>query len=609
MQVIATAGHVDHGKSTLVRALTGMEPDRWAEERRRGMTIDLGYAWTRLPSGRQVAFVDVPGHERFATNMLAGVGPVPAALLVVAADEGWAAQTEDHVQALHALGVGHGLVAVTRSDLADPGAAVEEVADRLAATSLAGIPVVTVSGVTGEGMPRLRAALDDLAARLPAPDPAARVRLWLDRCFTIRGSGTVVTGTLAAGTLRRGDTLELRGRPVTIRALQSLGAPVDRISGTARVAVNLRGVAHDAVHRGDTLLTGRAWLATSTIDVRVDADLPAQLVVHIGSAAVAADVRALSRWGGGSDSVVRLTLARPLPLQVGDRLLLRDPGRRLVLGGAVVLDPLPPPLRRRGAARARAEALRNDPGVPALDAELARRGAATIALLAAIGVEIPDPLPAAIVSAAGWLVGQVTWRRWLGELQARVDAPPTAGLLDTGAVAADLVRALRLPDPWLLDHLIAHSPGLEAVGGRVRRRGASTALRPDVAAAVERLAVALRERPFAAPEQPQLAVLGLGRRELAAAAAAGVILRLPGDVVLLPDAAALAAQRLRALAQPFTLSTARQALETTRRVAVPLLEHLDARGHTERVDDGLRRMRAETSAVAGAGTPAERRGV
>ena len=144
MQVIATAGHVDHGKSTLVRALTGMEPDRWAEERRRGMTIDLGYAWMSLPSGEEIAFVDVPGHERFATNMLAGVGPVPAVLLVIAADEGWSAQTEDHVRALDALGVGHGVVAVTKSDLADPAAAIEQASDLLSATTLAGIPAVSV---------------------------------------------------------------------------------------------------------------------------------------------------------------------------------------------------------------------------------------------------------------------------------------------------------------------------------------------------------------------------------------------------------------------------------------------------------------------------------
>ena len=157
--MIATAGHVDHGKSTLVRALTGMEPDRWAEERRRGMTIDLGYAWTTLPSGQQVAFVDVPGHERFTTNMLAGVGPVPAVLLVVAADEGWAAQTDEHVRALDALHVEHGLLAITRSDLADPGPAIEQTLARLAATSLAGITAVSVSGATGQGQLTISGAM------------------------------------------------------------------------------------------------------------------------------------------------------------------------------------------------------------------------------------------------------------------------------------------------------------------------------------------------------------------------------------------------------------------------------------------------------------------
>src|SRR6185312_9692733 len=211
MQVVATAGHVDHGKSTLVRALTGMEPDRWAEERRRGMTIDLGFAWTTLRSGAEIAFVDVPGHERFVTTMLAGVGPVPAVVLVVAADEGWMPQSAEHVDALSALGVRHGLLVVTRSDLLEPDLARDEARAHLAGTPLAGIPAVCVSAVTGEGMDDLRAALDDLAAALPVPDSRADVRLWVDRAFTIRGAGTVVTGTLPAGRLRVDDELELIG--------------------------------------------------------------------------------------------------------------------------------------------------------------------------------------------------------------------------------------------------------------------------------------------------------------------------------------------------------------------------------------------------------------
>src|SRR5829696_1050104 len=186
-----------------------MEPDRWAEERRRGMTLDLGFAWTALPSGRTVAFVDVPGHERFVPTMLAGVGPVPAVLFVVAADGGWMPQSTEHLDALDALRVRHGLLAVTRADLAEPAPVLAAALARLGRTSLGTVPAVAVSGTTGAGLAELRAALDALLARVPAPDPGAPVRLWVDRAFTVRGSGTVVTGTLGAGTLRVGDELVL----------------------------------------------------------------------------------------------------------------------------------------------------------------------------------------------------------------------------------------------------------------------------------------------------------------------------------------------------------------------------------------------------------------
>src|SRR5580658_1442080 len=202
MHVVVTAGHVDHGKSALIRALTGQEPDRWAEERRRGMTIDLGFGWLNLPAGDQMAFVDVPGHERFVPNMLAGVGPVPAILFVVAADEGWMPQSAEHLAAIEAVGIRHGLLVVSRSDLADPGPATRQAADQIAATSLGRVESVAVSAVTGAGLPELRAALVRLVASLPVPDAAAPVRLWVDRSFSIRGSGTVVTGTLPAGTVR-----------------------------------------------------------------------------------------------------------------------------------------------------------------------------------------------------------------------------------------------------------------------------------------------------------------------------------------------------------------------------------------------------------------------
>ena len=423
MHVVATAGHVDHGKSTLVRALTGMEPDRWAEERRRGMTIDLGFAWTELPSGTTVAFVDVPGHERFVTTMLAGVGPVPAVLLVVAADEGFMPQSAEHVDALCALGVHHGLLVITRTDLMDPELAGEDARSHLAGTPLADLPTVGVSAATGAGMAELRAALDALVHGLPPPDLGADVRLWVDRAFTIRGAGTVVTGTLGAGRIRVDDELELATtdgvRRVGVRGLQCLGAPVAEARGVSRVAVNLRGVPREAVARGDVLLTPGAWLVTDLLDVRMNAavhsghrrrggtpiapgpaTLPGELSLHVGAAGVPARVRPL-----GADTA-RLRLPRPLPLRIGDRGVLRDPGRREVVTGLTVLDVAPPPLRRRGAAARRAEELTGVDGTPSAAAELARRGLARRTDLGAMGIARADvdALAARVPGAAGWLV-------------------------------------------------------------------------------------------------------------------------------------------------------------------------------------------------------------
>src|SRR3954447_5903826 len=293
MHVVATAGHVDHGKSTLVRALTGMEPDRWAEERRRGMTIDLGFAWTTLPSGRVVSFVDVPGHERFITNMLAGIGPAPVVVVVVAADEGWMPQTEEHVRAVEALGVDAGLLVVSKADLADPQPVLADATDRLA--FLTRCEWVVVSARSGVGLDQVLPALDRVLSSQPQPDVGAPVRLWVDRAFTVRGSGTVVTGTLAAGRLRVGDRLVLApaGTAGTVRALQSHHAAAEEVVGVSRVGVNLRGVDVADVHRGMALVTADRWSLTDTVDVVVDADderLPEEVVAHIGAAAVPARV-------------------------------------------------------------------------------------------------------------------------------------------------------------------------------------------------------------------------------------------------------------------------------------------------------------------------------
>ncbi|WP_203711460.1 selenocysteine-specific translation elongation factor [Asanoa siamensis] len=579
MHVVATAGHVDHGKSTLVRALTGMEPDRWAEERRRGMTIDLGFAWTDLPSGATVAFVDVPGHERFVPNMLAGVGPVPAALLVVAADEGWMPQSAEHLAALDALGVTHGLLVVTRADLADPAAATAQARAQIVASTLGAVEAVAVSGTTGAGLADLRHALDRLVAALPPADPAAPVRLWVDRAFTIQGSGTVVTGTLGAGTLRAGDTLALGDRSVRVKGLQSLGRPADQVAAVARVAINLRNVPKDAVARGDALLTPDAFRHTDLVDVRVHgdpaADLPATLTLHIGSAAVAVTVRPL-----GKDTV-RLRLARPLPLRIGDRALLRDPGRHHVAGGVTVLDPLPPALRRRGAAATRATELATMDGRPDAADELRRRGLLTTGHLRTLGVTTVAARPV----AGDWHADPALWAALGERLGKEVDRYAAAHPLEPGMPVEALRRALGLPDRALVDALV--TPPLRGHDGRVARTGGPTLPKP-IQDALDELAADLRDRPFHAPDAHRLEDLGLGPREIAAAVRAGALFKIADGIVLPPASIDRAVAVLRDIGGPFTLSEARQALDTTRRVAVPLLELLDRRGVTARDADDRR---------------------
>ena len=595
MHVVATAGHVDHGKSALVRALTGMEPDRWAEEKRRGMTLDLGFAWTRLPVG-EVAFVDVPGHERFVPTMLAGVGPVPAVLFVVAADGGWMPQSTEHLDALDALGVRHGVLAVTRSDLADPGPALAAARERLARTSLGGaLPAVAVSAATGAGIDELRAAVGGMLAALPVPAADEPVRLWVDRAFTIRGSGTVVTGTLGAGTLRVGDELSLDGTPVAVRGLQSLQRPVASIVGTARVAVNLRGVPVSAVGRGAALVTPGAWTSVAVLDVAVTAaDLPAELTLHAGSAAVPARVRPLG------DTAARLTLSRPLPLHVGDRMLLRDPGRHAVAAGVRVLDLDPPPLHRRGAAADRATLLAGIDATPDGMAELARRGAIQASRLRAMGV----PAPPTAVRAGDWLVDPDQAARWRAALVRAVAEHAAAHPLDHGLPVEAARQRLALPDARIIPALLALPGPIDAPAGPaapaaelVLRDGrvvgaAGVGLPAEIRAGVEAVRADLARTPFLAPEAYRLAELGLGRRELAAAARAGALLRVADGIYLLPGADAAAVAVLAGLPQPFTLSEARRALGTTRRVAVPLLELLDARGHTRRGPDDRRTMSA-----------------
>lgn len=600
MFVVATAGHVDHGKSTLVRALTGMEPDRWAEERRRGLTIDLGFAWTALPSGREVAFVDVPGHERFLSNMLAGLGPAPVACVVVAADEGWMPQSSDHRDAIAALGIAHGLIVITRADLVQAegsrsaaqriDAVLDRVRAELAGTPLAQAPAVVVSGATGAGLDELRTALDEVLAATPAPETAGRVRLWVDRSFSVKGAGVVVTGTLTAGTLATGDRLEVTGASgtaaVTVRALHSRNAPHGTLGPVNRVAVNLRGVDAEAVHRGDALVTPRAWPLTGVVDVRRGTgtpldQAPSQLLVHVGTATVPARVRPFDAGHA------RLTLDRSLPLVPGDRLVLRDPGARTVFGGVRVLDVEPPALTRRGDGARRARTLAALPDDGDALAEIGRRGAMRAEDLERLGLQVPADAAGVRRLGAWWVHAPVLagWCERVRQAAAEVaERDPLAPGLSRGA-ALDL---LTVRDAALLDAVVAEA-GLDHDGGylAVPGTGRGLAAAEDAVSALERR---LARMPFSAPEADELTALRLGPRELAAAERVGRLLRLDGPVVLLPTAPALAMRELARLDQPFTTSQARQALSTTRRVAIPLLELLDARGWTRRLDAGHREV-------------------
>lgn len=583
MHVIATAGHVDHGKSTLVRALTGADPDRLEEEHRRGLSIELGYVWTSLEGAGDVAFVDVPGHERFISTMLAGVGPVPAVLLVVAADDPWMPQAAEHLAALDALGVRHGVVAVSRSDLADPAPAVARARQEIAATSLRDAPVVPVSGHTGEGLDELRGRLVDMARSLPVPDPASDVRLWVDRRFTIKGAGTVVTGTLPAGTVRTGDTLSVGGAAVRVRGVQSLGRDTDTVSGVARVALNVAGAAADRLERGGALLTPGAWRETDLVDVRVrpvrDASSlpPERPMLHIGATSVATHCRPLS------EDLVRVRLDRALPLRVGDRALLRDPGSRQVWG-LIVLDPAPPPLRRRGAAAVRAEELAPVEGADAAG-EVARRGLVSVEELRRIGVTA-DGVPGA-VAAAGWLMSREYAARAAADVAAAVAEHERAAPLDHGLPLTVLADRLGLPSPDLVRAVV--SPPLRLEGGRVTSRQ-GVVLPDGVRRAVDALRRDLEAEPFAAPTADRLREVGLDNKGAAAAAKAGLLLRPAPGIVLLPGADRTAATWLAELPQPFTTSEARQRLGTSRRVVLPLLEHLDRTGLTRRLPDDRRQV-------------------
>ncbi|MDP9330233.1 MAG: selenocysteine-specific translation elongation factor [Actinomycetota bacterium] len=605
LRVVATAGHVDHGKSSLIIRLTGIDPDRFAEEKRRGLTIDLGYAWCTLPSGREIGFVDVPGHERFIRNMLAGVGPVRLVLFVVAADEGWKPQSEEHLQILDILGSVGGVIALTKRDLVDERALKtisDDIRERIRGTTLAGSPIVAVSARTGEGIDELRLALDSMIAEAPLP-PEAPARLFVDRVFTIKGAGTVVTGTLVGDCLAVSEEVQLypSGRLARIRSLQTHKQSEDRACPVTRVAANLVGVEREELERGDVLGPPATLRATQVFEavlrpVRgVEHPITARgaYQVHAGAAEADATVRILGQPSVAPDgeAFVRIRTSRPLVLEVFDRFVLREAGRGETVGGGEVLD-IEPPARARDAhlrLSARAAASREDlprlltmeRGAVSVDDAAMLTGTTTPAPLTLGGLFVREDVPGAAESALTQALAAHHLEHPLDEGAdlAFARAAVVAALKPIGA-PTDLTLADTLLDDFVTRGIVVRTGAALRLPAHRVTLDAST---PEI----ERLlAVVGGGREATPPSLEELRSGGFDRDAIEAAARAGLVVRVPPDLVFLPSFIAKAQEAIAAAsASGITVSAFREQLGTTRKYAVPLLEWFDQRGITRRTGD------------------------
>jgi selenocysteine-specific elongation factor len=606
LRVVATAGHVDHGKSSLIVRLTGIDPDRWAEEKRRGLTIDLGYAWCSLPSGREIGFVDVPGHERFIGNMLAGVGPVRLVLFVVAADEGWKPQSEEHLQILDVLGVRGGVIALTKRDLVDDETldmATEEIRERVAGTGLAGASILPVSSETGEGIEALAAALDTmLDGAGPAED--ARARLHVDRVFTIKGAGTVVTGTLAGDCIGVGDEVEAypAGVKARIRSLQTHKQAEERACPVSRVAANLVGVERDRLGRGDVLAFPGTWRPTRVFEARLRpvrgltraVTTRGAFKLHVGAAEVDARLRlyGTTKLEAGDEAFVRITSSAPVVLDVGDRFVLRETGRGETVAGGDVLDAGPPakagpdPVARLAA---RASASRDD--LPAL--LVAERGA----IPAAEVFSLTGSRAAGGIAVGEWLVAralrasvETSVIEALTAYHAEHPLDAGAGLTLTRRAVTAVLRAARAPaDAALADALLGDlsDRGVATQEATTIRLASHRIALQERSADVERLLAAISGDSEATPPTvKELIAAGVARDVIDAAAREGLVVRLTSDLVVTPGLVARAEATIRARGRDgITVSALREFLGTSRKYAIPLMEFFDQRGVTRRDGD------------------------
>ena len=585
MPIIGTAGHVDHGKSTLVQALTGRDPDRWAEEKERGLTIDLGFAWTRL-GDETVGFVDVPGHERFIKNMLAGVGGLDVALFVVAADEGWMPQSEEHLAVLDLLEVSHGVVALTRVDVADADLvelSTIDIVDHVVGTVAESWPVVEVSAITGVGMDDLAASLMVALASAGAPRNLGRPRMWIDRAFGISGAGVVVTGTLVDGSLSLGDRLQcFPGGPVRLRGMQSHETNHDTLGPGTRTAANLVGIDRSDLDRGTLLappdsigMTDR-FLARLRFPPRPEDEISDRGAyhVHLGTAMVPARIRILKDQ---TISAAVVTTTAPIPLTMGDRFILRDTGRQHIVAGGTILDPKP---NRRPSAGDVATLSSAVSGTPS------DRADALVAVHESIDVDELHLSSGGGTPSSGTAIGSTyfspaTFEQRGRELVAAVDDYHDQFPLRPGLPKSE--ASSRFGGNAALVTMLADTlPGLTEEGPVLRR----ALFVPELTSAETAQWDAIRSLLADDLAVPRASNLEISSEVFHALLRRGDLVRIGDDLVLLPDQVDAITSGLSALPDGFTVAAFRDEFRLARRHAVPLLEWLDAFGWTRRDGDG-----------------------
>ncbi len=618
--VIGTAGHIDHGKSALVHALTGTDPDRLEEEQRRGMTIDLGFAHFDLPSGRRVGIVDVPGHERFIKNMLAGATGIDLVMLVVAADEGIKPQTREHLEILRFLPVQRGIVVLNKIDLVtDPAWLTliqEDLAALTAGTFLEGMPVVSVSSRTGQGLPALVDTLDRLLDDLPPHTVDAPVRLPVDRAFIMTGFGTVVTGTLWSGRIRRDSELELLplGRRVRVRGLQSHGANLEEVAAGSRVAVNLIGADKSEIERGQVLATSGAFRATTLIDARVQL-LPGvralahldRIRMYVGSDEVFGRIGLLDRprVEPGETAVAQLRLERPAVVAAGDPFVLRRYSPMTMVGGGTAINPHPP-IRRRTAASvaaieqsagvdARIEGIIAQRGVGGITVEdIAREAGETRTHVEAIARQLHEAgrvmllrdrlfhrdaavhLAAEILGAVDAYHRQHPWRGGMPRDDLKGTIFRAGDDRFYAAVVDDLVRR---------NEIAAHRVVIRRPGHQPRRSPAESSARTALAGA---LAAGGTAPPSREDLQRAVGDAGVFTRMLQTLVDDGTVVEAGPGVYFHTDAIAGIKQTVAGYVAShgsITVAALRDTLKTSRKFALTVLEYFDRIKFTRRVGD------------------------